>query len=99
MLAAVAKRTKRTLFDELYISLASSSNKSKNKKTKKHTVSSSVHSHLWIKMSSNARPLGDHVTKVFPPHFFQKTLIGDYTTQLYGDYFISHLRIPKNQPV
>ena len=34
MLAAVAKRTKRTLFDEPYISLASSSNKSKNKKPK-----------------------------------------------------------------
>ena len=62
MLAAVAKRTKRTLFDEPYISLASSSNKSKNKKTKKHTVSSSVHSQLWMKMSWNARPLGDHVT-------------------------------------
>ena len=34
MLAAVAKCTKRTLFDEPYISLASSSNKSKNKKPK-----------------------------------------------------------------
>ena len=34
MLAAVAKRAKRTLFDEPYISLASSSDKSKNKKPK-----------------------------------------------------------------
>ena len=26
--------------------------------------------------------------------------IGDYTTQLYGDYFINHeIRIPTNQPV
>ena len=62
MLAAVVKRTKRTLFDEPYVSFASSSNKSKNKITKKHTVSSSVRSQLWMNMSSNARPLGDHVT-------------------------------------
>ena len=68
MLAAVAKRTKLTFFDDPYRSLASNSNKSKKKNIKKPTVSASVHSKLWMTMSWNARPFGER-DAMFLPHF------------------------------
>ena len=62
MLAAVAKRAKRTLFDDPYRTLVSNSNKCNHNNIKKPTVFASLHSKLWMTMSSNARPLGGRVT-------------------------------------
>ena len=64
MLAAAAKRTKRTLFDDPYRTLVSNSNKSNNNniKIKKPTACASFHEKLWMTMSWNARPLGGRVT-------------------------------------
>ena len=65
MLAAAAKRTKRTLFDDPYRTLVSNSNKCNHNNIKKPTVFASLHSKLWMTMSSNARPLGGRVTLFF----------------------------------
>ena len=82
MLAAVVKRTKRTLFDEPYVSFASSSNKSKNKITKKNTqfLQVCVRNSGWTCLQTHG-PLG-----TMSPCFWVVVLTIFYFSPIWGRF-------------